>query len=597
MLANINIKIVQIVLMLYCALVYYDLLCDDIVVNGIEDKLIVRAIKSAILSNRDDIVLSDINFNSDIEVIRTTLENYGYLDANISYTKSDLGVIFDVQLNQRYRIGLLMMHFVNSDKVPSISAIQMHYLTNIEYDSYFTESQITSSVNNIVDYFKNKGYIFAQVKAIKIDKDISTKRVKIKYSVDLGDQIRIGKTNIHVKDNKYGIKFINFINNRILWEYGEIYDENNILDTRDTLMNTDLFRSVDISLLDSSQERQYSQGTQHDDVDNKIVDIDLNATLLPPNKLNVLAIFDRTDYLTGELVYRRYNIDSSGGFLQINTKLMEMIVNNRLSAGAQVYLRDYFGKQRDFGCSAMFQCMDENRKSFDISMNVVYKISRACSISYGAAIEFIDRQNTVINTIISLPVIDIFYNGVPKIPGRYGFESSLAIGNHIANGCDFVSCLFKNKLYIPISNNTIYNVSNLVLGLNIGRIFGMSVGNVVSSEKLFYAGGGDSIRGYGKNMVGPLDANNRKSKGGTSIYEISVEPRFRISRHCEFLCFVDAGNIEMSKPFIGIGAGARFITKYCVFNLSIAFPTKIRKYQGRRNIDALWQFQFKIESC
>ena len=60
-------------------------------------------------------------------------------------------------------------------------------------------------------------------------------------------------------------------------------------------------------------------------------------------------------------------------------------------------------------------------------------------------------------------------------------------------------------------------------------------------DKLFYAGGGGSVRGFAYQSAGPRDAFNNPL-GGASLVEASVEFRQRIGQSFGAVAFVDAGS-------------------------------------------------------
>ena len=63
----------------------------------------------------------------------------------------------------------------------------------------------------------------------------------------------------------------------------------------------------------------------------------------------------------------------------------------------------------------------------------------------------------------------------------------------------------------------------------------------IPPDKLFYAGGGGSVRGFAYQSAGPRDAFNNPL-GGASLVEGSVEFRQRIGKSFGVVAFVDAGS-------------------------------------------------------
>ncbi|MGV8995567.1 MAG: autotransporter assembly complex protein TamA [Parvibaculaceae bacterium] len=111
----------------------------------------------------------------------------------------------------------------------------------------------------------------------------------------------------------------------------------------------------------------------------------------------------------------------------------------------------------------------------------------------------------------------------------------------------------------------------------------------------FYAGGGGSIRGYGYQLVGPLDAKN-DPVGGRSVLEASSEVRWRVTKTIGVVAFVDAGNAyatvtpKFSEEMqVGAGVGLRYYTPIGPVRADVAVPV------NRRNgIDDAVQFYFSL---
>lgn len=115
-----------------------------------------------------------------------------------------------------------------------------------------------------------------------------------------------------------------------------------------------------------------------------------------------------------------------------------------------------------------------------------------------------------------------------------------------------------------------------------GRIAGGSILGAPASglpdSRLFYAGGGSSVRGYTYRGLGPTDAAGNIT-GGRSFLEASAEVRARISEAFGVAVFADAGNaFAQSYPDfdegirMAVGAGIRYYTGLGPIRLDVALP-------------------------
>ncbi len=127
-----------------------------------------------------------------------------------------------------------------------------------------------------------------------------------------------------------------------------------------------------------------------------------------------------------------------------------------------------------------------------------------------------------------------------------------------------------------------------------GSILGASSDTVPATER-FYTGGGGSVRGYGYQLAGPLDAQN-DPLGGRSFVELSTELRLRVAEDYGVVAFVDGGNaFNAAYPDFdggllwGAGLGLRYYTSFGPIRVDIAVPL-----DKRSSVDSAYQLYFSI---
>jgi translocation and assembly module TamA len=111
----------------------------------------------------------------------------------------------------------------------------------------------------------------------------------------------------------------------------------------------------------------------------------------------------------------------------------------------------------------------------------------------------------------------------------------------------------------------------------------------------FYAGGGGSIRGYGYQLVGPLDAA-KNPLGGRSVVEASAEARYRATKTIGLVAFLDGGNAYATATpkfdetlQLGAGVGLRYYTPIGPVRADIGVPLN-----RRSGIDDAFQVYFSL---
>ncbi len=104
----------------------------------------------------------------------------------------------------------------------------------------------------------------------------------------------------------------------------------------------------------------------------------------------------------------------------------------------------------------------------------------------------------------------------------------------------------------------------------------------VPADLRFYAGGGNSVRGYGYQELGPQ--RNGDPYGGRSLIETAVELRFKATETMGGVIFLDGGN-SFDAPYPdfkediqwGAGLGFRYYTDFGPVRLDVAVPVNKRE--------------------
>ena len=94
-----------------------------------------------------------------------------------------------------------------------------------------------------------------------------------------------------------------------------------------------------------------------------------------------------------------------------------------------------------------------------------------------------------------------------------------------------------------------------------GALLGPSL-EEISPDKLFFAGGGGSVRGYAYKSIG-VDNGNGVVTGGRYLLEASLEARAKVTEDIGVVGFIDGGYVAadvfpgLEDLRLGAGIGAR----------------------------------------
>jgi len=103
----------------------------------------------------------------------------------------------------------------------------------------------------------------------------------------------------------------------------------------------------------------------------------------------------------------------------------------------------------------------------------------------------------------------------------------------------------------------------------------------IPPDRLFFAGGGGSVRGYGFKSIGVEE--NGITTGGRYLLEASLEARAKVTDDIGVVGFVDGGYVaadtfpDLEDLRVGAGVGVRYYTGLGPLRLDLAFPLNKRE--------------------
>ena len=173
----------------------------------------------------------------------------------------------------------------------------------------------------------------------------------------------------------------------------------------------------------------------------------------------------------------------------------------------------------------------------------------------------------------------VAYDGSDNLldPQR-GWRAALRVSPEVAltrgHTSPYVVSQFDLSAYQLIALGTV-----LAERVRIGAIFGTDLENIAPSRR-FYGGGGGSIRGFGYDLVGPINRNGQLT-GGRSLDEFSIEARLHtglLGGAISLVPFFDAGGVGTSQrpdfhdTRYGAGLGLRYNTGFGPLRIDVGTP-------------------------
>lgn len=575
---------------------------------GVTDKNILKLIHQQITNtakNPTDTerqLLTKYNINQ----IYKVLYSFGYFDSQITSINP---MTFNIKLNNRYKLNDVDFKFSSISNPPGKNII------DIKKNSYINTKQIANSVKKIRNYYQQLGFGLIDVKQPAWEINKQNKTITVTFVIDLGPKIYIKNNVINIKSRKNPQLLKPFINNRITWKEGDVYNLDKLNDFKDKLIKYDLFSSIDISLGNIQQ--------QHNNC--AYADIIINVEEAPVKEHKLSTKLSTSNIYELEYSWQHHNIDGRGSTIE----LLGVLSKNTKEARALHSYYDLFYKNQELNTQIF--CKKENTEAynttkFGIGSTLWQTLSTPISIGIGLAL---DRSKTIDKTLANddnktndittnidelkiddsknenVKNTDITDNKIPytnivspffglkfnntnnELDPQRGIKVNLEFNPHFSPNGHYSNITGKLSNYFTSDKYT------LATYIKYGKILSTNT-SIIPKDKLYFSGGADSIRGYGYQKLGPL--NKRTPVGGNALLEFCIEPRMRINNTLGIAAFIEAGKIYNPTHNLmwGFGLGVIYYTQLSPIRIDLAFPTKRRKDNNGKYIDSLFHFYVSI---
>jgi translocation and assembly module TamA len=568
-------------------------------IRGIDNPELLSLVKSQILNwsdFREDAISNSFKLQDDEKTIKKICDSFGYFDSVIESSIKNNKVIFTIKLNERYKFDKVSLEYVDQQGFRSgLSIGQVFALINVEYNSYTDSKQIAEGKERIEDFFKSKGFAFVKVGLPKIEYNKESKKISVTYRITLNGKTIVDKTVLNIKTHKNSRLIEPFIKNRIPWQDGDVYDLRKIDSLKDTLMSSGIFSSIDVILSDPVPDEK-DQCICH-----------TTATInVEEGKLKEVAAglrYGSSEKFGILLSWSHYNVDGKGSKFSASVDVNKITRSIKLKYD----MYDVFYKRQTLANKVYHKREDVdayNVSGVGLESMVWQSCFSNCKLGAGICYEQartkdkIEREKIFFKAL-GVPVGINFDTTDNYLDPQSGIRCSCIATPYFGKPCGITIITGKGAIYFPIKKNSFKNSMVISLYSKVGSIL-RNKKHHIPRDKFFFAGGNNSVRGYGYQMLGKIN-DNKKPVGGESTFELGVEPRYRVSDDVGLVAFFECGNVMSSttpKPFskmlCGYGAGVRYYTPLGPIRLDLALPTRIRKTKTGKRIDSRFNLYLSV---
>lgn len=367
------------------------------------------------------------------------------------------------------------------------------------------------------------------------------------------------------------------------WPEGQRYDPDLVAELERRLLDTGVYDGVNVGL--SPLDQVTPEGLRP---------VIVSLQDRPRRILEAGATWSTAEGVGVDVIQTRYNRFGRADTLRLEARVAD--INSRL--GVDLSLPHWRKPGRTLGLSAAVVNEDTDayrRAALVLNADLRQRIGKTSFFSYGIGLDAghynenrydytslppqavsFDR-NLAIVTIRTSAYLD---NSNDPLNPTKGWRLAASVQPTAVAGEDtvlFMRSEGQATAYYPVQND---GRTVLAGRLRIGSIIG---GNELSvpSDRLFYSGGGGSVRGYSYQGVNP-QLPDGTPRGGMSLFETSFEVRRDVGASFQAVAFLDAGAIgfqetpNLTNMRYGAGLGVRYKLPFGPVRGDIAIPLNKR---------------------
>ncbi len=450
-------------------------------------------------------------------------------------------------------------------------------------------ADILDAEGRIVANLTREGYADAKAEPRRVVVDHAAFTVQPNFNIASGELVRLDGVLVRTR----GPTNPDWVANLAPWKAGDRYDPEDVAELERRLLDTGVYDGVNVSL--ASLDQVTPEGLRP---------VVVGLSDRPRSLLEAGATYSTAEGVGVDVFQTRYNrfgraatLKYGGRYASIDSrlgaeasfphwgkagrtlKLSGYLINeqtdayDRSAVSVNADLSQRIGKTSFFTYGLGVDAGQYTENRFDPITQAPITFDRDLAIVTGRAIAFMDRSND------------------PLDPTR-GYRLYVSAQPTAVTGEDtvlFLKTEGQATAYLPLQDGA----KTVLAGrARIGSIVGGEE-LTVPSDRLFYSGGGGSVRGYSYQSINPRLPDNTP-RGGLSLFETSIEVRRDIGQKFQAVGFVDAGAIgfqetpNLTNMRYGAGVGVRYKLPFGPVRADIAVP--LNKREG----DAAFQLYISI---
>lgn len=435
------------------------------------------------------------------------------------------------------------------------------------------------------------GYADAKAEPRRVVVDHAAFTVAPEYRIDSGRLVRLDGVVLQ----RAGRTNRAWVAGLAPWNKGDRYDPEQVAELERRLLDTGVYDGVGVAL--SPVDQTTADGLRP-------VIVNLNDR--PRRVVEAGATWSTAEGAGVDFIWTRYNRFGRADTLVMETRFAD--IDSRI--GADLSLPHWRKPGRTLKLSAGVVKEDTDayeRTALVLAAELQQRIGRTSYFNYGLGLDAGQYNENRYDYTSVPPSAVSFDRDLAIVTGRTsayidnsndplnpttGWRMTVSVQPTAVAGEDTILFLRSESqvtAYLPLQDQARTVLAGRV---RLGAIIGGSELSV-PSDRLFYSGGGGSVRGYSYQGVNP-ELPDQTPRGGLSLFETSLEVRHDIGQSFQAVAFVDAGAVgfeetpNFSNMRYGAGVGVRYKLPFGPIRADIAVPL------DKRDGDSAFQIYISI---
>jgi translocation and assembly module TamA len=440
-----------------------------------------------------------------------------------------------------------------------------------------TADRVIELTQKALAQLHNNGYPEAKLDRRRVIIDISSHQGRVTLYMTAGSRFVFGETRIGNPDGRTDPEYIHEISTM---RKGEIYDRSEVDRTVEVLRGTGLFSGISITSAEA---------------ENGSLPQEIELSERAPRTVRLGAKWSTSEGAGVRGSWEHRNLLGRAERLTLGLSIAQI----EQSATADFRKPNFLRPDQSLLASA--EIVHEENDAYTESRikagaSLERSLGRWWTGSLGATFQITETEDIngrIAYQLIGIPALLRYDNTDDVLDPREGLRATLSaipyFGASDQRATTFTRLEATGSTYLGLTDELV-----LALRGRYGLIAADDTTDVPGSTR-FYAGGGGSVRGYGFQKAGPLDAKG-DPVGGRSVLEASVEARYRFTETIGGVAFIDGGQTystlepSFSDPLLwGAGLGLRYYTPIGPVRLDVATPLN-----RRNNVDDAFQIYVSL---